>query len=221
MALRGFEALITARSAVVGIAPPAPRIVEQLESYYRLLARWNRTINLTALSLDPLSASAVDRLIIEPLFAAELLDRLGGPSSAGSRWVDVGSGGGSPAIPLRLMKPAGELVMVESRTRKTAFLREVVRELELSHTSVEAARFGELVREKGVASSADLVTTRAVRIDEAMGSAVRQALAPNGVLLVFASDSGPVVAPPSLVAGEDVPITGLPHSRLFTFSPTR
>ena len=73
---------------------------DSLDAYYRLLARWNRTINLTALSLDPLADEALDRLFIEPLAAApyirEALDVT--PLSV---WFDLGSGGGSPAIPLK------------------------------------------------------------------------------------------------------------------------
>ena len=64
-----------------------------------------------------------DRLLIEPLIASRYL-----PSTDCSV-IDVGSGGGSPAIPLKLAMPGISLRMVESKTRKAAFLREAVRRL--------------------------------------------------------------------------------------------
>src|ERR1700681_1711373 len=99
--------------------------IDQLEAYYHLLSRWNRTINLTALSLEPLCDDTVDRLLIEPLAVAFHVP----DSRAG--WFDLGSGGGSPAIPLKIVRPLLGLTMVEARARKAAFLREVIRDLAL------------------------------------------------------------------------------------------
>ena len=51
-------------------------------------------------------------------------------------WFDIGSGGGSPAIPLKLARPTLPLPMVESKTRKAVFLREAVRALGLARREV-------------------------------------------------------------------------------------
>lgn len=137
----------------------APAVVEGCASYLSLLARWNRRINLTALPLgDPVPAATLDKLIVEPLVAAELF-----PTSE-PVWFDLGSGGGSPAIPLRIARPSGSLTMVESRDRKCAFLREAVRTLGLSQTTVLSTRFEEL-RPQG---RVDVFTLRAVRVDLAL-----------------------------------------------------
>ena len=72
-------------------------------------------MNLTALDDRE---SGLDRLIVEPLMAVERL-----PTNRG-RVVDIGSGGGSPAIPMKLAAPGVDLLMVESKVRKAAFLRE-------------------------------------------------------------------------------------------------
>ena len=98
-------------------------LADQLAAYYELLARWNRKINLTSLeNLD----EAIDRLLLEPLVASRYL-----PASA-NRLMDVGSGGGSPAIPFKLAVPRLRLTMVEAKARKSAFLREAVRHLSLA-----------------------------------------------------------------------------------------
>src|SRR5690606_38619474 len=103
--------------------------------------------------------AAVDRLLIEPGVAA-------GYAPAGPLDVlDIGSGSGAPALPFRLALPEARLVMIESKTRKAVFLREAIRELELADTTVEVARFEELLARPELHEGADLVTIRAVRVE--------------------------------------------------------
>ena len=154
-----FRSAVLSRVERAGIAVQE-RVLESLLGYVDLLRRWNRTINLTALSLEPPTDDAIDRLLVEPLVVAE---RLG---IAQGRWFDLGSGGGSPAIPIKLAIPDLSLTMVESKERKVAFLRETVRELDLKHADVSNARFEALSRAAGLSGTADLVTARAVRVDE-------------------------------------------------------
>jgi 16S rRNA (guanine527-N7)-methyltransferase len=104
-------------------------LIARLASYFELLQRWNEKINLTSLGDTD---ESVDRLIMEPLAAARFLPR-------GGRLIDIGSGGGSPAIPLAIALRTSALTMVESRGRKAAFLREAVRTLGLTG-SVETDR---------------------------------------------------------------------------------
>ena len=150
-----------------------------LAVYLELLEHWNRRINLTSLPLDPPSDAAIDRLIIEPVAAARRLmpgDRL---------VVDLGSGGGSPALPLKIAARQIALVMVESRARKAAFLREAVRRLELSDTQVETARFEDVATQPALAGRADVVTVRAVRADAGLRTAAESLLRPGGRLFWF------------------------------------
>ena len=74
-------------------------LASSFENYFALLARWNAKINLTAFNLAEPNDEAIDRLLIEPLVAAKHL-----PPRAGTL-IDIGSGNGSPAIPLRLAAP--------------------------------------------------------------------------------------------------------------------
>lgn len=144
--------------------------------YLELLARWNRKINLTALPLEgPQLPSSIDKLVVEPLQAASVTPFLDGS------WYDLGSGGGSPAIPMRIANPGGSLVMVESRERKCSFLREATRTLGLARTSVENSRF-ESLRPAG---DVDRVTIRAVRIDQELFELVAGLLRAGGRLVVF------------------------------------
>lgn len=149
----------------------------KLHEYYELLHRWNRRMNLTAIPLDGYTTEALDRLLLEPLVAGKILGRPTGD------WVDLGSGGGSPAIPLKIVNPSLTLLMTESRERKAAFLREVVRQLDLGRASVMSGRFETLPSR--LDGSIDVVTVRAVRVDQALRDLVSRILRPGGRVLVF------------------------------------
>jgi 16S rRNA (guanine527-N7)-methyltransferase len=180
---REFQQRLGKRLLRAGVSI-APDTADALERYYRLLARWNEKINLTALPLNTAPDSTLDRLIVEPLLASRALP------SAEALVVDVGSGGGSPAIPLRLSSQRLSMVMIESKTRKAVFLREVVRELKLPRTSVEAARAEELLARPDLHESADVVTVRAVRMDRRLSQTLQAFLKPGGDLFLFRSTGG-------------------------------
>lgn len=157
--------------------------LHQLVLYLTALGRWNRTINLTALDVEMLPDTTLARLIGEPLEASAML------SANGGRWYDLGSGGGSPALPLKVLRPRHSLTMVESKTRKVAFLREVARQMDLGGVEVLSSRFSDLIAQVPP-QSAQLVTIRAVRVDAALIQVLRHLLAAEGELLIFGADIG-------------------------------
>jgi 16S rRNA G527 N7-methylase RsmG len=75
--------------------------------------------------------------------------------------------------------------MVESKTRKAAFLREVVRVLELDKTEVEAVRFEELLVRPALHDAADVLTMRAVKIEPKTLAGLHSFPKPNGMLFLF------------------------------------
>jgi 16S rRNA (guanine527-N7)-methyltransferase len=180
----GFRKRLADRAQAAGV-PVAPAVVDRLEAYIQLLARWNEKVNLTGLPVGDPNDEAIDRLLIEPLAAARYVE------DGWSPWFDVGSGGGSPAVPLALVKPGLQLTMVESRERKAAFLREVVRELGLANAAVTHARFEELAARPDALDTAKLVTIRAVRLGPDLVEAIRGSLHENGHLLVFSLTDEP------------------------------
>ena len=166
-------------------------LVGQLLDYLDLLRRWNERMNLTA--LDEKDAG-LDRLLIEPLVAASHL-----PAKEG-HLIDIGSGGGSPAIPMKLATPASSLVMVEAKTRKAAFLREVGRRLELEKVAVEAERYETLLARPELHEGHDVLTLRAVRIEGRVLRGLQAFLKPGGLMFLFrgggAADVPAALEPP-------------------------
>ena len=155
------------------------RVVEGLVRYLMLLRHWNRRMNLTALPLEPLSDATVDRLVVEPLAA------IGHLPNETTSLLDIGSGAGSPAIPMKLARPSLRLTMVEARVRKSAFLREAARHLGLANVVVETKVFGA----QGLASGStfDAIALRAVNIAE-LREGLRESSSPGTCLLHFTSE---------------------------------
>ena len=118
---------------------------------------------------------------IEPLVAAK---RLPMPDAV---VTDIGSGGGSPAVPMKLAAPSVRLRMVESRTRRAAFLREAVRQLGLERTEVEACRYEELAARGELLEQSDVLSVRAVRTGARMLRRVHSLVKPGGVAFLFGS----------------------------------
>jgi 16S rRNA (guanine527-N7)-methyltransferase len=176
-----------------------------LAAYLSLLFRWNRRINLVAFKHPD---NAVDRLIGEPLVAARWI-----PSGVTSL-MDIGSGGGSPAIPLKLLLPDVALVMVESRVRKASFLREAARELGLRDTRIERERFEALARSGDITGRMDVVTVRAVRVGAAELQTLEALLRPGGHLLWFRGKEAGGELTPGLASVVDQPLVPALGSRL-------
>jgi 16S rRNA (guanine527-N7)-methyltransferase len=154
-------------------------VSSELETYFELLKKWNEKVSLTSLPIGSDGEEALDRLLIEPALAAQYL-----PSSVATV-IDIGSGGGSPAIPMKLVSPGISMRMVESKIRKAAFLREAVRQLKLANTIVEASRVEELLVRPELHEAADVVTVRAVRTEKKLLSGIQAFLKPGGLLFLF------------------------------------
>jgi 16S rRNA (guanine527-N7)-methyltransferase len=192
------------RARRVNLSIPSA-LADAVLAYLELLALWNKKINLTALD-DP--DAAIDRLILEPLLAARLLP-------ADASLIDIGSGGGSPAIPLKLAVPKLKLWMVESKTRKSAFLREAIRQLDLREAFVETTRYEELLTSPQLHEALDFVTIRAVRVETATLMGLQAFLKTGGEIFLFRGPGeGNLDVPPPLRFESEEPLVETLRSRL-------
>ena len=128
-----------------------PAQVESLIQYAELLIRWNLRINLTG-------ARSVATVVADHYpDAYALARRLDHPA----RLVDVGSGGGLPALPLALLRPGLVIRLCEPIAKKAAFLRTAIRELKLADRVSLEARRGEELADELAASAAGPVAAGA------------------------------------------------------------
>jgi 16S rRNA (guanine527-N7)-methyltransferase len=186
---REFQDRLTRRARRAGVTL-SDDLPAKLETYYRLLATWNQKINLSGINLAEPTPEALDRLLIEPLVASRHV-----PAGA-TRMIDVGSGGGSPALPFALGVPGMRLLMVEAKTRKSVFLREAARALDMADAEVATSRFEQLLARPDLHEAHDLLTIRAVRVETRVLMSLQAFVRPGGDLFLFRSTSGE--APESL-----------------------
>ncbi len=148
-----------------------PALADPLRRYLALLARWNRTYNLTAIR-DP-----------GEMVTLHLLDSLSMHAHARglSTLADLGTGAGLPGIPLAIALPGLEVTLVESNGKKARFLREAVRTLGLSNARVAESR-AEAVDLPG---AFDAITARAMATLADILAAGGHLLAPGGRLLAM------------------------------------
>jgi 16S rRNA (guanine527-N7)-methyltransferase len=187
-------------------------MLDPLEAYFRLLTQWNAKINLTALPLDVPTDETFDRLLVEPLCASKHI-----PTHTSSVWFDLGSGGGSPAIPLKIARPALRLTMIESKERKSAFLREAIRTLGLADAFVANERFEDAACKPEHMGTGDIVTVRAVKADPALMEVAGRLLRHKGRLMLFRPSHVSSIDPPGFHRLSTVPLIESPQSFLSTY----
>ena len=146
----------------LGIVLPA-EAQQKLLAFRDLLLKWNKTYNLTALR-DP--AQAISHHLLDSLAIL--------PHVGTGNLLDVGSGGGLPAIPLAIARPDLAVSMVDTVQKKTTFLQQAVIELALKNVTVHHARVEEMQGQYAQISS------RAFAETGLFISLTRQLLAPGG-----------------------------------------
>ncbi len=143
---------------------------EKLLAYLTLLYKWNRTYSLTALKEQDKAVShhLLDSLSIMPFVPEGSL-------------LDVGSGGGMPGIPLAIVRPELRVTLLDSNSKKTAFLQQTAIELGLKNISVHGGRVEQYHPTIGFAA----ITSRAFADLADFVGLSRHLLAPEGVWLAM------------------------------------
>ena len=132
-----------------GLQPRDTEIAKLLR-YIAELERWNRRVNLTALR----GAVLIRRLVVEPLWVLVAL-------SPSGRYMDIGSGNGSPAVPWHVRGDFISTDLVEARTRPATFLRRITLQLGLEKVTVHRGRFEDLA---DTLQPANWITLQGVRL---------------------------------------------------------
>jgi 16S rRNA (guanine(527)-N(7))-methyltransferase RsmG len=155
--------------------------IESLLRYVLELERWNRTINLTTLK----GTALLRRLVVEPIW---VLDQL----SPRGRYIDIGSGNGSPAIPWHIRGGFVAVDLVEARTRRSTFLRQITRHLGLERVTVHRGRFEALATEL---QPAHWITLQGVRLTGQLMEKIRPKVPRTMTAVWFTKAVQPPVSP--------------------------
>ncbi|OAE79303.1 16S rRNA (guanine(527)-N(7))-methyltransferase RsmG [Vibrio cholerae] len=111
---------------------------EQLVGYVQLLDKWNKAYNLTSVRdpMEMLVKHILDSLVVSPHLVGE-------------RFIDVGSGPGLPGIPLAIMHPDKEFVLIDSLGKRIRFLKQVIHDLKINNVLPVQSRVEEFDPESG------------------------------------------------------------------------
>lgn len=125
--------------------------LNSFEKYYQLLIHYNSMFNLTAIT---------ER---EEVYKKHFIDSvINVDKLVGDKLIDVGSGGGFPALPIKIMRPELKVTLLEATGKKCEFLKAVVKELNLSDVTVLNGRAEDFAKNIEYRENFDICTARAV-----------------------------------------------------------
>jgi 16S rRNA (guanine527-N7)-methyltransferase len=133
--------------------PASDDQIKAFMTYLSELKKWNKAYNLTGLKKD-------EDIIIKH-FLDSLLYLKAIPEGE-IKAADVGSGAGFPGIPIKIIRPEIEMYLIEPSRKKTAFLKHVIRQLELKRIEVIEKRIEETKVNQELAQPVDVALTRAL-----------------------------------------------------------
>jgi len=147
---------------------------QKLVHYIQLIARWNKTFNLTAIRdvEDMVSKHLLDSLVIQPYVE-------------GTSVLDVGSGAGLPGIPLAITSPDKSFVLLDSNGKKTRFLTQAKIDLRLDNIDVVHTRVEDFRPEMGPDHGFDVIISRAYASTDDILSSTKHLQRPNTRILVM------------------------------------
>ena len=159
----------------------------KVQQYAQLLLEWNRSINLTgARTLEEVEALIDDAgVLVEASWQGI------------TRVIDIGSGGGLPAIPLAVAMPEVQFTLLEANTRKCAFLEHVAGTLGLTNVVVVPGRAEELGHESALREQFDRAISRAAARPEVLLELALPFVRTGGDLVAQVSPLDPLVLEPA------------------------
>lgn len=151
MEINTFERLLTEYSNKIDIEI-SKKEIDLLYRYMNLLLDWNNKINLTAITKEE---DIILKHFIDSISINEYLKEK-------NKIMDIGTGAGFPGIPLKIINPNMEFILVDSLNKRINFLEEVAKELCLEKIQLIHSRVEDLAKNMNYREKADVVASRAV-----------------------------------------------------------
>lgn len=172
-----YQALLEEELEHLGIATRSVA-VDQLAIHFALLLVWNERMNLSAVRSP---REIAQRHFAESLYLTRILPV--GISPPRNMMVDVGSGAGFPGLALKAVWPQIPLILLEPNIKKSAFLKEVIRNCGYQHCLVQTRMLRDAVAD--LEGQVELVTMRAVLATDDVLTQIARLLMPGGMAALF------------------------------------
>jgi len=145
-----WRSVIVNGAGKMGVAV-TDRQAEQFSIHAREMMRWNRKINLTAIT-DPFEI--VVKHYLDSIAAVPFI-------KPGSTLLDVGSGAGFPGIPLKIMIPSLHVTLLDARRKRVNFMKQVIRSLNVDRIRVCHERLEQMAETLSPGDGFDVIVSRA------------------------------------------------------------
>ena len=122
--------------------------------YKELIKEWNQKVNITAITED---SEIIKKHFIDSIKIFKFL-----PLAKAKSIIDIGTGGGFPGIPIKIMNEDNEIVLIDSLNKRIKFLDEVINKLKLTHISTIHGRAEDFAQVAKYRENFDLAVSRAV-----------------------------------------------------------
>ncbi|WP_321492940.1 16S rRNA (guanine(527)-N(7))-methyltransferase RsmG [uncultured Desulfobacter sp.] len=185
--MKKFNKYLEVGADALGLALSSQQ-VQLLAGHARELMLWNKKMNLTAITDIRLVAY---KHFVDALGASTFLEQP-------ARLMDIGSGAGFPAVPMKIMYPDLDVTMVDSVRKKVSFLNHVVRTLKLDNIRAVHARVEDLARDPGHAHLYDAVTARGFADLSKLAKLARPMLGSWGTIYALKGESATEEITPEL-----------------------
>ena len=159
----------------------------EIQRYAQLLLDWNRAVNLTG-------ARTMDEVLAQ-IAAGDALLQV--PWTGIGRVIDIGSGGGLPAVPMAIAMPQVHFTLLEANTRKCVFLEQVAATLGLTNVAVAAGRAEELGHQPALREQFDRAISRAAAPPAVLLELALPFVRPGGDLVAQVSPVDPHLLEPA------------------------
>jgi len=127
---------------------------EQFMKYKELIKEWNEKVNLTAIKED-------EEIIKKHFIDSMKVFKFEGVKNA-KNVIDIGTGGGFPGIPMKIIKPEINIVLLDSLNKRINFLNEVIKELQLDKINAIHGRAEDFAQDRKYREKFDVAVSRAV-----------------------------------------------------------
>ena len=173
--------------------------LEQFYQYYEMVVEKNKVMNLTAITEyeEFVKKHFVDSLMIATLISTQIASQVTTQVTSqiarqmtvqkGMRLLDIGTGAGFPGIPIKLLFPELEVVLLDSLHKRISFLQEVIEKLELNQITAIHARAEEPAHQKEYREQFDLCVSRAVANLAVLSEYALPYVKPGGVFIAYKS----------------------------------
>ena len=148
---------------------------DQFSIHASELIKWNRKINLTTIT-DPVEVAV--KHFLDSIISVRVIPEYG-------RLLDIGSGGGFPGIPIKIMIPSLSVTLIDASRKKVSFLKHVCRNIKLIEINARQIRAEELAKDKTFKNCFDVIICRAFsRLDKIIFKAL-PLLSKDGIIVAM------------------------------------